>query len=99
MRNRGAVLLLRTGRTQREIATRLAARGQPVTHQAVWAWRLGEKKPSRARRRALALEFGIPVAAWDQPPGFVPPAWRTDWRSSRRELRLSLRLRLALATV
>ena len=102
MRNRGAILLFKTGRTQREIAARLVARGERVTQQTVSYWMLGEKKPRRRRRRALAIEFGIPPSAWDWPASYVPPPpppWRAEWRQARRELRSALRLRLALATL
>jgi len=100
--NRGAVLLRRTGRTQRQIAERLHKRGVGVSVQAVGYWRLGDKRPNNAHRRILAIEFGIPVAAWEwaaayEPP--PPPPWRADWRDARRELRLVLRLRVALIAI
>lgn len=100
--NRGAVLLRRTERTQREIAVRLRTRGVSVSVQAVGFWRLGLKRPAPARRRVLAIEFGIPIAAWEWPATYEPPApppWRTAWRDARRELRHVLRLRVAISTL
>lgn len=97
--NRGAVLLRRTGLTQREIVARLARRGQVVCEQTVGFWRIGRMKPLPSRRRALALELGIPPAAWDWAPTYTPPPpepWRDAWPVARLELRSALRVRLAL---
>ncbi len=62
-RSRGSILLARTGHTQDVIAARAG-----VSRVAVSKWINGGAKPGAKKRDVLLAEFGVPVAAWDEPP-------------------------------
>lgn len=61
-RNRGSLLLAKTGKKQAEIAARIGA-----SRTAVVYWLSGERTPGDGARVALHKAFKIPVAAWDEP--------------------------------
>jgi hypothetical protein len=62
-RNRGSILLARTGLSQEAIATSLGG----VSRVSVAHWMSGATKPNAERREQLWKLYGIPVTAWDEP--------------------------------
>ena len=69
VRSLGAYQLKRLTKPRKQIAELCK-----VSSPAVSQWVGGDTKPGPAAREALALEFGIPVAAWDQPAEAPPMA-------------------------
>ncbi len=67
-RSAGAILLVRTSKTQDEIVSAMADRGVRVSRVAVSQWQNGQTKPVAAKRRLLREIFGIPEKSWDESP-------------------------------
>lgn len=61
-RNRGSLLLAKTGKKQAEIAARIGA-----SRTAVVYWLSGERVPVLEMRAVLQKAFKIPIYAWDEP--------------------------------
>lgn len=59
-RTKGSALLVRSGKTQDEIAARIG-----VSRVAVSQWMNGATKPGPAKRGLLFAAFAIPESAWD----------------------------------
>ncbi len=80
-RSRGAVALLRLGKTQPQVAITLG-----VSKAIVAMWQSGERTPSMPNRKAMREKFGIALEAWDETPetplSVAPASPRTEWRDS-----------------
>jgi transcriptional regulator with XRE-family HTH domain len=81
----GGRLLLAAGPSLREVAKRIR-----VAHQTVSTWPTTEARPGLDSRRKLASIYGIPVSAWDVPPGGTPPTPRKSADDSEAPIGTSL---------
>ncbi len=87
-RSRGAVALLRLGKTQPALALALG-----VSKAIVAMWQSGDRTPSLPNRRAMRDKFGIALEAWDEEPSTPlserpaepEPVWRDSAATSRVE--------------
>ena len=73
-RNRGAILLAKTGNSQSAIATVCG-----VSRVAVSYWISGRNKPDEAMRSLISKHFKIPVGAWD-----LEECVDTNWSSTSK---------------
>lgn len=77
MRNQGALLLAKSGKTHRSIAEKVG-----VVRTSVTQWMSGDTTPLPAKRVLLHEYYGIPIETWDQ--DIVPSVRPSEIRVSAR---------------